>query len=401
MALIAVSVVGVALAVAARDDDSGTDRAGGVSTGAGPTSTSAPATTTTTRPRRGSNQPVTLAFGGDTHFEGNLASLLRSNPSGMFAPIAPTLAGADVAMVNLETAIATGGSPDPKNYNFRAPPSAFEALRAAGVDVVTMANNHGRDYGPEGLAETLSAKQQTPLKVLGIGANATEAYAPWITEVKGQRLAFFAATDVLDDWLITPWTATDTQAGLASTKDAAVDRLVAGIRAVRPTVDTVVVDLHWGVEGATCPSPRQQELARQLIAAGADVIVGSHAHRVMTAGRLDGALRRLRPRQLRVLQRVGPVGGHRRAAGHGDRPRRRRVRVAAGAHLRRDPAPAERERGSGRRRRVRVPAGVRRTHPLTGATRGQPAAGGNGSVVSSTPSSRSTRHTFSANETMW
>src|SRR6185369_3358251 len=129
------------------------------------TSTSASSTTTTTRARRGSNQPVTLAFGGDTHFEGNLAGQLQSNPGGMFAPIAPTLSGVDVAMVNLETAIATGGSPDPKNYNFRAPPSAFEALRVAGVDVVTMANNHGRDYGPQGFAETLAAKAQTPLAV--------------------------------------------------------------------------------------------------------------------------------------------------------------------------------------------------------------------------------------------
>src|SRR6476619_3162614 len=184
MVLIAVSVVAVALVVAARDDDPGAGRAGGVSTGGSPSSTSDPSTTTTTRPRRGGNQPVTLAFGGDTHFEGNLASLLRAKPSGMLAPITPTLSGADVAMVNLETAIATGGSPDPKNYNFRAPPSAFEALRAAGVDVVTMANNHGRDYGPEGLSETLAAKQQTQLKVLGIGANATEAYAPWETTVK-------------------------------------------------------------------------------------------------------------------------------------------------------------------------------------------------------------------------
>ena len=275
--------------LADRDVDSGARRAGGAQRPGRPTSSTAPSTTTTTRPRRGSNQPVTLAFGGDTHFEGNLASLLQSNPGGMFAPIAPTLSGADVAMVNLETAIATGGSPDPKNYNFRAPPSAFEALRSGGVDVVTMANNHGRDFGAAGLAETLAAKQQTPLAVVGIGANATEAYQPWRTEVKGQRLAFFGATDVLDDWLITPWTATDTQAGLASTKNADVDRLVAGIRAVRPTVDTVVVYLHWGVEGSTCPSPRQQELAEQLIAAGADVIVGSHAHRVMTAGRLDGA----------------------------------------------------------------------------------------------------------------
>jgi hypothetical protein len=285
MVLLAISVVAVALAIA---DPGGDDRAHRENR-ASVWRSSTSSTTSTTRPRRGSEQPVTIAFGGDTHFEGSLGGQLRSNPGGMFAPIAPTLAGADVAMVNLETAIATGGSPDPKNYNFRAPPSAFEALRAAGVDVVTMANNHGRDYGPQGLAETLAAKQQTPLVILGIGANATEAYRPWLTEVKGQRLAFFGATDVLDDWLISAWTATDAQPGLASTKGVAVDRLIAGIGAVRPTVDTVVVYLHWGVEGSTCPSPRQQELAHVLIAAGADIVVGSHAHRVMTAGRLDGA----------------------------------------------------------------------------------------------------------------
>ena len=126
--------------------------------------------------------------------------------------------------------------------------------------------------------------------VLGIGADATEAYRPWLTTVKGQHLAFFAATDVLDDWLISSWTATDAQAGLASTKGTGLDRLIAGIRAVRPTVDTVIVYLHWGVEGTTCPSPRQQEVAEALVGAGADVVVGSHSHRVETAGRLDGAL---------------------------------------------------------------------------------------------------------------
>ncbi len=285
--LIAMSAVAIALVVADRGGDGRAHRA---AADPAPSSSTASSTTTTTRPRRGSDQPVTIAFGGDTHFEGNLGSQLASNPNGMFAPIAPTLSGADVAMVNLETAIATGGSPDPKNYNFRAPASAYEALRVAGIDVVTMANNHGRDYGAEGLAETLAAKVQTPLAVVGIGANATEAYRPWTTTVKGQRLAFFGATDVLDDWLINSWTATDTQAGLASTKDANLERLVAGIRAVRPQADTIVVYLHWGVEGSTCPSPRQQEVAAALVAAGADIVVGSHAHRVMTAGRLNGAL---------------------------------------------------------------------------------------------------------------
>lgn len=249
-----------------------------------------PTTTSTTRPRRGSGEPVTLLFGGDVHFEGGLRSKLDANPAGMFAAIAPTLTSADVAMVNLETAIATGGSPDSKQYNFRAPPSAFEALRVAGVDAVTMANNHGRDYGVEGLAETLAAKDATRLVVLGIGANAAEAYRPWRTEVRGQRLAVFAASDVVDDWLIEPWSATDAQGGIATTKPGGVERLLAAIRAERPAADTVVVFLHWGSEGLTCPTARQRELAQQLVDAGADVIVGSHAHRVQTAGRLAGAL---------------------------------------------------------------------------------------------------------------
>ncbi len=289
--LAAVTAVVLAVVVGVgtdRDDTSGAARRERADVASGTTST-APTTTTTTRPRRGDGRPVTLVFGGDVHFEGSLANQLAGNPSGMFGPIAGVLSSADVAMVNLETAIATGGSPDTKAYNFRAPPAAFEALRTAGVDLVTMANNHGRDFGPEGLAETLAAKAGTGLVVLGIGANADEAYRPWRTEVHGQRLAFFAATDVLDDWLIEPWTATDTRAGLASTKGTSGDRLIAGIRAVRADVDTIVVYLHWGAEGLTCPTPRQQELARQLVDAGADIVVGSHSHRVEAAGRLGTA----------------------------------------------------------------------------------------------------------------
>ncbi len=252
-------------------------------------STTTAAPTTTTRPRRGSGAPVRLLFAGDVHFEGGLRSRLDAGPAAMLSSIAPVLGDADVTMVNLETAIATGGSPESKEYNFRAPPTALEALRVAGVDAVSMANNHGRDFGVEGLAESLAAKAATPLVVLGIGADAAEAYRPWRTEVSGQRLAFFAASDVLDDWLIDSWSATETNPGLAMTKPGGVDRLLAAIRAERPRADTIVVYLHWGAEGDTCPTSRQQELARQLVDAGADIIVGSHSHRVMTAGRLGDA----------------------------------------------------------------------------------------------------------------
>jgi poly-gamma-glutamate synthesis protein (capsule biosynthesis protein) len=243
-------------------------------------------TTTTIPPRRGNGQPVTFAFGGDVHFEGGLRSKLDADPAGMFGPIAPELTAADISMVNLETAITERGSPVAKEFTFRAPARALEALRVAGVDVVTMANNHGVDYGPVGLQDSLAAKAATPVGIVGIGANATEAYAPWKTVVRGQRISVIGASDVIDDNVVTAWTATDTQGGIASAKGANQARLLDAVRAARADSDTVVVDLHWGAEGLQCPTPRQEELAGALIEAGADIVVGSHAHRVMSAGRL-------------------------------------------------------------------------------------------------------------------
>jgi poly-gamma-glutamate capsule biosynthesis protein CapA/YwtB (metallophosphatase superfamily) len=70
--------------------------------------------------------------------------------------MAATLTSADLAVVNLETAITRRGRPEPKQFTFRAPPAALDALRAAGVDVATMANNHGMDYGPVGLADSVT-----------------------------------------------------------------------------------------------------------------------------------------------------------------------------------------------------------------------------------------------------
>ncbi len=290
--LIGLGVVLATLAIVSLTHSDAGQKAGG--SAPDPAGTSAPPAsreaTTTTRPRRGDGQPVTFAFGGDVHFEGGIRSKLDSDPAGMFAPIAPELSQADVAMVNLETAITERGSPVPKSYNFRAPARALEALRVAGVDVVTMANNHGVDYGSVGLADTLAAKAATPLGVLGIGANATEAYAPWKKDVKGQRIAVIAASDVIDDALIPSWTATDTQGGIASAKAVNQLRLIDSVRAARPDADTLVVYLHWGEEGSSCPTPRQRDLAHAVVDAGADIVVGSHTHRVVTAGRMGSAL---------------------------------------------------------------------------------------------------------------
>jgi poly-gamma-glutamate capsule biosynthesis protein CapA/YwtB (metallophosphatase superfamily) len=235
-----------------------------------------------------SGTPVVLAFGGDVHFEGPLERRLAGDARHALAPIAPALSSADIAVVNLETAVTNGGTPTPKDFTFRAPATAFAALRGAGVDVASMANNHGFDYGLVGLRDSLAAAKRYRFPVIGIGLDDSGAYRPFRRTVNGQRIAIIGATQVLDDELISAWTAGPEKPGLASAKD--VPRLVRAVRAARATSDTVVVFLHWGVELQQCPSPDQRTLAKQLVAAGADIVVGGHAHRVQGAGRMGEAL---------------------------------------------------------------------------------------------------------------
>ncbi len=267
----------------------GADATPTVTTGSVPTSLtrSAPALVpSTTRPEPPSR--ISINFAGDINFEDRRAQLLESDPGAILGAIAPVLADADLTVVNLETALTGRGSPASKAFTFRTDASALDVLRGAGVDVASMANNHGLDFGPDGVADAIAASTMKDFPVIGIGENEAQALEPYRTTIRGHRVAVIAATQVLDDDLIPAWTATQDHPGLASAKR--VDSLVGQVRRVRPTVDTLVVFLHWGVERDTCPSPSQQELALRLVAAGADIIVGGHAHRLQGAGRMGDAL---------------------------------------------------------------------------------------------------------------
>jgi len=233
-------------------------------------------------------EPVVLAFGGDVHFEGILSAKLAANPAGVLSPIKSVLDKADLAVANLETAVTNGGAPAAKQFVFSAPPSAFAALRGGGVHVASMANNHGMDFGESGLRDSLAAAKRSRFPVIGIGLDGEQAYRPYRRTINGQRIAVIGATQVLDDNLISAWTAGPGKPGLASAKE--VSRLLQEVRRARRTSDTVVVYLHWGVELEQCPTADQRTLAKQLVAAGADVIVGGHAHRLLGAGRMGKAL---------------------------------------------------------------------------------------------------------------
>jgi hypothetical protein len=257
--------------------------------GPAPTRSTSRATDSPVGPR---TRPVRIAVAGDVHFEGVLAERLE-DPGTALAPAATVLAAADVAIVNLETSVGTGGRPEPgKRFTFSAGPAAFAAVAAAGIDVASMANNHALDHGRARLPSTLRAARSAadadpPLVVVGIGRDADEAFRPALTDVRGTRVATLAASVADQDPTADPtghWAAGEHRSGVADA--IAPGRLLAAVRRADRDADVVVAYLHWGVQGERCPSADQRSLADRLVEAGADLVVGTHAHRLQGDGHL-------------------------------------------------------------------------------------------------------------------
>jgi len=192
------------------------------------------------------------------------------------------LARADVAILNLESVVAdnrSGLRRQPKQFTFVAPGGFLDVLSRNGVDAVTVANNHGMDYGRAGLRQTLASARQTRPALLGAGSDEARAFTPWRSEVKGRGIVVFGATDVLDDGF--DWAATPERAGLASIKtQKGYQRLRTAVRDARKAHadDVIVVYLHAGVERRVCPTDRQRRLGGDLAEDGADAVAMSHAH---------------------------------------------------------------------------------------------------------------------------
>ncbi len=234
---------------------------------------------------------VTLAFAGDVHFEGGVAALLDRRDATL-GPMSSALRSADVAVINLESALTSGGSPaskeleDPsRRFWFRSPPSALALLDRSGVDVVSLANNHGADYGAAGLRDTLRVARNSPVAVIGVGRDPEQAFRPYETSIDGVEVAVLAADASPLESNASIWDVGPEGPGLAAARDDT--RLLAAVRAANAYSDVVAVYLHWGAENQRCPTARQRKLAQKLADAGADVVVGTHAHVLLGAGMLD------------------------------------------------------------------------------------------------------------------
>ena len=266
----------------------------------------------------GNGKTVTLGFGGDVHFAGAVGANLAKDPATALGTTIPQLfSGTQVRMVNLETAVTDGDLP-------RAPEQAVH-LRRAGLRRHRAQERHRvgghrgqrprhglRRAGP--VAEPDDRQRRPAIPIIGIGNTAAQAFAPYRVTVNGQRIAIITATQVIADNLVTTWTASATQPGVASAIDPT--QLVREVQQVRRTADTVIVYVHWGTETQACPNPQQEPLAQQLVKAGADIVIGSDAHVLLGGGYLGGRLRRLRPGQPRLLRQHGTRDRQRHAHPH-------------------------------------------------------------------------------------
>jgi poly-gamma-glutamate capsule biosynthesis protein CapA/YwtB (metallophosphatase superfamily) len=233
------------------------------------TTTIPPTTTTTARP------VLTVAASGDVLGDRGVGLFIDKNGAEpLFAEVKPFLESASVAFVNLEGPISDKGSRASwKEYTFEARTELAEGLAWAGIDVVSLANNHANDYGSTALLDTLDRLDQAGVQHAGAGADVAAASAPAILISPAGMVAVVAFTDIIPGG----FAAGSNSPGVnATTPDG--KRMVAAIQAAAKQAKFVIASFHWGEEYTGAANGRQKELAHMAIDAGADLVLGHHPH---------------------------------------------------------------------------------------------------------------------------
>jgi poly-gamma-glutamate capsule biosynthesis protein CapA/YwtB (metallophosphatase superfamily) len=218
---------------------------------------------------------------GDTMLARSIGKRLRKHPDAPLAGVADTFAKADLTLLNLECTISVRGTPNPiKSFTFRAPPVSARSLADAGVDLVTLANNHAMDYGPVALADTISLLGDQGIGTIGAGADSSHARAPLIFDRNGLRVAFLGYLEGFTDasgWSALSWEATATAPGVAIARLAHIRSDVAD---AKRHADVVVVMFHSGLAQIANPTSLQRKLADTALAAGASLVINASPHRL-------------------------------------------------------------------------------------------------------------------------
>lgn len=226
-------------------------------------------------PPEGEGGKVTLALVGDILPAARVLELMKQNGFDYpFREVKRYLEEADIAAGNLETPITTRGTPaENKSFVFRGTPDTVPALKEAGFDFLSLANNHTLDYGWVGLRDTMGYLDDANLQYAGSGSDDKEAFAPAYIIRDGITVGFVSLTRVVPE---VEWKADRNTPGVAEAYST--ERAVAAIKDARSNADVVVVMVHWGEERHDTPNQFQKNLAYTFVDAGADLVIGSHPH---------------------------------------------------------------------------------------------------------------------------
>jgi len=214
---------------------------------------------------------VSLVFAGDIVLDDSAGELMAQGGD-PFESFATVFKNADIRLGNLECVVATVGSAGNKNYTFRAHPRALPVLKRH-FDALALANNHSGDFGREAFAEMLGLLKQSQLGHFGGGHTLAEAHTPLILERKGLRIALLG----YNEFMPRSFEADHNAPGVAWSED---EQVVVDISQARNfhRADLVIPVMHWGWENELTTNARQRQLARLMIDAGADAVIGGHPH---------------------------------------------------------------------------------------------------------------------------
>jgi poly-gamma-glutamate synthesis protein (capsule biosynthesis protein) len=213
----------------------------------------------------------------------------EGDPSYPLRPMQRRLRSADITVGNLESTLSTEGSPTQGGDSFAADPEVARGLRTAGFDALSVANNHAGDYGETALVQTVDRLAAAGLRPFGAGRNLAGARRPAVVERHGVRFGFVGFNAIGE----TP-EAGPSQPGASSVSmpirtgpldRAELDRLLEDVRRLAGRVMP-----HWGDQYTERPLPIQEYVARRLVRAGADLVVGGHPHWVQGASLADDSL---------------------------------------------------------------------------------------------------------------
>lgn len=251
-----------------------------------PTAVPEPAPIPTATPAPTPQPSVTLAFTGDVNFADDWYNMLHyAKTNGIKdcfgASLLAELRGADLLLCNNEFAFSNRGAPLPgKQFTFRANPANAALWQELGADIVSLANNHCFDYGPDAFADTLKTLSEAGIPYVGAGADQAEAEKAQYLTVNGLTVGYIACTRA-EKYILTPQAGPDSPGVLRCYDPAPV---LDAIRKAKHNCDYLVVYVHWGTEGSTVLEQAQTELATGFQQAGADLIVGAHPHVLQGAG---------------------------------------------------------------------------------------------------------------------